>query len=170
MTPVNVDDGKRKVSFGVETSYPALNLENANKKRESRSTRRLGHLTKSSNNLISNQAQEFTRRRTMNNSFIAKSSPISYLLSSQNLLNLSSSKQLAAVERIQECKTFGKFLYERKQFEEAQKQFEEALRFFKDLMKMQLTLNSQARASSPNKQPLANGTGSTSSLLANPIG
>ena len=57
-----------------------------------------------------------------------KTNSFSFLINSQNLLNLQSSKAVGCIERIQECKTFGKFLYERKQFEEAQKQFEEALR------------------------------------------
>ena len=50
-----------------------------------------------------------------------KTNSFSFLLNSQNLLNLQSSKAVVCIERIQECKTFGKFLYERKQFEEAQK-------------------------------------------------
>ena len=46
--------------------------------------------------------------------FFRRHNSISFLLSSQNLLNLQSGKSLACIERIQECKTFGKFLYERK--------------------------------------------------------
>ena len=89
---------------------------------------------------------------------------VSFLLNSQNLLNLQSTKSLACIERIQECKTFGKFLYERKQFEEAQKQFEEALRQFKELHRQQALVNKDMK-----DRQQAYGTGSTQSL-GNAIG
>ena len=96
------------------------------------------------------QSKEFILNRT---------NSLSVIIHSQNALNLQSSKSLACVERIQECKTFGKYLYERKQYEEAQKQFEEALKQFKDLHMFQ-TMGSNYAGKEENKGVYGN-TGST---------
>ena len=47
--------------------------------------------------------EQFKRRNTMLN-----------MRGPNSMLNLHSNKQLTCIERIKECKTFGKFLYERR--------------------------------------------------------
>ena len=50
---------------------------------------------------------------------IQKNKTFSQLVNFTNLLSLQNQKSRYCIERIQECKSFGKYLYERKQFEEA---------------------------------------------------